>query len=92
MSLGALKKLGKITPISGAISNTDSSPDFGETPLVHGADTAAQGGMSSIVWKSKSMNGPGHLASLAAWNRSTAVNLNASSSQFRTAPPPGGGA
>lgn len=92
MSVGALKQLGNITPITKSIGNLDDHYDFGETPLVHGADTAAQGGMSSIVWKSKSMNGPGHLASLGAWNRSTAVNLNASSSQFRTAPPSGGGA
>lgn len=63
--------------------------DF-ENPIVHGADTGAQGSMSALSWRSKSASGPGRVSGLGAWNRSTAVNFNAGS-QFRTAPPISGG-
>ena len=75
---------------SGMIKDVDVPNLHFEEPLVHGADTGAQGSMSALTWRSKQTVRPGHIPGLGAWNRGTAVNFN-TSTQFRNVAPPSGG-
>lgn len=85
-------RLGNIAtpPVGAGLRDVDVPSLNFESPMVHGADTAGAGSRGALAWQSRSLNRPGHILGMGAWNRSTAVNFNASSAQLGQVAPPGG--